>query len=76
MPRALRIYHDRVGESGYSPYHLLFGRERALGGLPHEPVRVDEDARAFVDRVAELDLKVADVMNELHAKQVEYHSRR
>ena len=75
LPRALRVYHDRVGESGYSPYQLLFGRERGLGGLPHDPARLSEDARNFVQRMAQLDQLVAEKMNEIHAKQAQYGSK-
>ena len=30
LPRALRIYHDMLGESGCFPYFIAFGRRRAV----------------------------------------------
>ena len=37
LPQVLDRLHDTPGERGLSPYHILFGRERPLGGLPYEP---------------------------------------
>ena len=67
LPRALRIYHDIPGESGYSPFQIVFGRERLLGG-PARPVdRECESAKEFFGRMAEMDEKIARHLNQLHA---------
>ena len=34
LPRVLRAYHDTRGESGYSPFQIVFGRERFVAGAP------------------------------------------
>jgi transposase InsO family protein len=34
LPQILDRHHDTLGEGGYSPSEILFGRERPLGGLP------------------------------------------
>ena len=48
LPRVLRIYHDTPGESGISPYQIVFGRERHLAGAPYEPLRECESANVFL----------------------------
>ena len=74
LPRVLHIYHDRVGTCGYSPYQLLFGRERPLAGLPYTPLRQCEGADDFLQRMAGLDVKIAATMNALHDKQVQCYN--
>jgi len=37
LPRALKVHHDMVGEGGYSPYHIMFGRDRLVPGIPYIP---------------------------------------
>ena len=49
IPQVLDRIHDTVGEAGYSPYEILFGRERPLAGLPYEPEHECEDAVSFSD---------------------------
>ena len=66
LPRVLRMYHDTPGESGISPFQVVFGRERNLAGCPYEPLRECESAHAFFDRMSELDAKVAATLNESH----------
>ena len=68
LPRALHIYHDRIGECGFSPYQLLFGRERPMAGLPHTPQRLCVDAVAFHERMVALDAKIAKDLNDLHQR--------
>ena len=31
LPQVLDRFHDTPGESGFSPYQILFGRERCTG---------------------------------------------
>ena len=69
LPRALMIHHDLVGESGYSPYHMLFGRDRPILGIPYIPERECEDAVHFVARMKMLDETLAQKLNELHQQE-------
>ena len=67
LPRALRIYHDMVGESGCSPYFIAFGRHRAVQGIPYTPDRSCEDAVQFFARMEALDMAVAAQLSRLHS---------
>jgi hypothetical protein len=69
LPKALRFLHDVPGESGLSPYEVVFGRHRPLQGLPHQPPREAEGALAFMERMRKLDITVAQKLNELHEKR-------
>jgi hypothetical protein len=64
-------YHDIPRVSGLSPYEILYGRQRPLGGLPYEPSRVSEDAGEFMARMKELDKRVARHLNVIPQKRVE-----
>ena len=37
LPWALNIIHDTPGESGLSPYEIMFGRERFMANMPYTP---------------------------------------
>ena len=63
LPKVLRCIHDAPGESGFSPYEIIFGRHRPLQGAPYTPERRAEDAVTFFDRMAKLDRKVAAILN-------------
>ena len=39
LPRALRIHNGTVGPVMGMPYQAVFGRERAVVGIPCQPVR-------------------------------------
>ena len=67
LPAVLDRYHDLPGESGLSPYQILFGRERSLGNLPYQPNGECSDAVEFFDNIAENDRVVADILNGKHA---------
>ena len=69
LPRVLRIIHDTPGESGLTPYEILFGRERFLAHVPYDPPRVCEDAQEFFEHQDEVDQKVANVLNSLHERR-------
>jgi hypothetical protein len=58
--------HDVKGESGYSPYEILFGRQRPLGGCPYAPPKECEDATVFFERMRQIDEKVAAELNRKH----------
>ena len=59
LPYILRVYHDAPGESGVSPFELVFWRERFLAGPPADLDSECEDARQFCDRMESLVAKVA-----------------
>ena len=67
LPLVLDRYHDVPGESGYSPYQILFGRERSLGQLPYRLPTESEDAVAFFARMEEVDHQVAELLNAKHS---------
>ena len=75
LPVMLRQYHDAVGESGYSPYEIVFGRPRNLAGIPREPPAECEDVRAFFDRQEMVAEKVAKVLNDKHQVATERINR-
>jgi transposase InsO family protein len=69
LPRVLDRIHDTPGETGFSPYEILFGRQRPLANLPYEPPRECEDAKEFFKRMARMDQEVADRLNKEHEKE-------
>jgi hypothetical protein len=71
MPHALRLIHDSEGPSGMSPYQIVFGRDRNLGGLPKKHPDEAEAAVEFLDRMRTLDEEVANILNDLHNKEKE-----
>ena len=67
LPRALRIHHETPDPvTGLSPYEIVFGRERALAGLPWTTPRFCEEAGAFFERMRGIDADVAHALNEAH----------
>jgi hypothetical protein len=70
LPRALRIYHDTCGEGGLSPYHIMFGRDRNIQGIPYTPERNSEDAQAFFTRMETIDQLVATALTEKHSLDI------
>ena len=68
LPRVLRVFHNTPGESGLSPFQILFGRERFEAGAPLEEERECEPAGQFFQRMEEVDETVARALNQLHAK--------
>ena len=48
LPRVLMKIHDTPGESGLTPYEIVFGRERFCANVPYEPPRSCEDAQDFL----------------------------
>ena len=53
LPRALRYIQDCKGESGLSPYEIIFGRLRPLEGVDYEPRKEAQDATDFLTRMRE-----------------------
>ena len=66
LPMVVDRYHDTPGESGLTPYQIVFGRERSFGNLPYEMSNENEDARTFFERMRTIDQRVADVLNRRH----------
>ena len=66
LPQVLDRIHDVKGESGYSPYEILFGRQRPLAGVPYTPPKECEDAQEFFSRMKKIDEKVAQILNHVH----------
>ena len=54
LPRALRIHHDLVGATGISPYEIVFGRPRPLGGIPYEVMNFSEEPTLSLSTSVEL----------------------
>lgn len=71
LPMVLDRYHDTPGESGLSPYQILFGRDRPLGDRPYALATECEDARDFFDRMEAIDQRVAKLYNEKHNKRAD-----
>ena len=71
VPQAVQQLHDIPGQSGFSPYEVLYGRHRPYAGVPYEPSRQLEDAVSFFDRQQHVDEKVAKTLNELHRRKSE-----
>ena len=63
LPRVLYCYHNTIGETGLSPFQMVFGRDRVEVGLPVQIPRECEDAQTYFDRLAELDKSIATLMN-------------
>jgi hypothetical protein len=76
LPAALRVIHDQPGESGYSPYEILFGRERNCGALPYPTVQESPDAIDFVKSREHIDKVVAHTLNTRRARNAEGFRRR
>ena len=72
LPHVLDVIHDTVGESGYTPYQIVFGRERPMSGFPYQPAKKSEDAEFFLKRMGTLRKAVADTLNKHHEKWAHY----
>jgi hypothetical protein len=69
LPQVLDRIHDVKGETGYSPYEILFGRVRPLAGIPYTPPKECEDAQQFFKRMEFIDKKVSKILNHIHQVQ-------
>jgi hypothetical protein len=59
LPKALRHLHDVPGESGLSPYELVFGRHRPYASLPYRPALEAQGAVEFFEKMQALDARAA-----------------
>ena len=67
LPRVLRIHHDTMDPTmGMSPYQAVFGRERALGGVPWTTEKNCKEAEEYFSHMAEMDSAIAQRMNLAH----------
>jgi hypothetical protein len=71
LPRMVQQFNDQEGQSGLSPYEILYGRHRTYAGVPYEPPTRAEDAVNFFERQRKVDLEVAEKMNALQEKRTE-----
>ena len=69
LPRVMWAYHNRPGETGLSPFQIVFGRDRFEAGASYPPLRECEDAFNFFERMAKIDEFVASSLNQLHESQ-------
>ena len=59
LPRALRILHDTPNPiTKMSPYEIVFGRERSLGGLPRVTQNECVEANDWLDKMQGIDIQV------------------
>jgi hypothetical protein len=68
LPRVLRMYHDLPGESGLSPFQIVFGRDRNVAGVPYQPEAECESTQNFFDRMEQLDMRIAEILNKQHGQ--------
>ena len=66
LPRVVRLIHDTPGESGLTPYEIVFGRQRYLAEVPYKKPRECEDALRFFERMNQTDTHVANLLNSWH----------
>ena len=72
LPHALRLYHDCPGPTGWSPYEIVFGRERSLADFPRRGAAQCEEAADFFNRMQAMDTKIAKELDKIHAAQQGY----
>ena len=71
LPRVIDRIHDTPGETGLTPYEILFGRERYTAHVPYRPPKDCEDAQEFFKRMFEVDEKVARILNAKHKREAQ-----
>ena len=76
LPKALRAIHDVPGESGLTPYEIVFGRQRPLAGIPYRPEREAEGATAFLKKMEEQDRWVSKVLQEQQARRANQENKK
>src|SRR5574338_524054 len=63
LPQTIDRIHDTIGETGESPYGIIFGRERPYANLPYPTEHQCEDASQFFQRMSEMDRKISNDLN-------------
>jgi hypothetical protein len=72
LPLVRNQMHDIPGQTGLSPYEIVYGRRRPLKGLPYKPPIIAEDAVRFFDRMEQTREKIAEQLNHLHQSAADY----
>ena len=75
LPLVSNVINDLPGPTGLSPYQILFGRQRPLGGIQSAAPKEAEEAKEFFDRMTSLRKFVADKLNELHKSETDRVNR-
>ena len=76
LPRALQRIHDLPGPTGYSPYEVVFGRDRVCGGVPRPVEREAPDAVEFFERMQKIDQAVAEKLEKLHRRDMDQRNKK
>jgi hypothetical protein len=77
LPRVLWIQNGLINDTGLSPYHILFGRDRLEGGIPYEAPTECEDAKGYFERMSEMDNQIMQLYTHLHEeKERRYNATR
>ena len=77
LPRVLRVLHDTPDPATkMTPYEVVFGRPRAMAGLPWTPQQASDDAEAHFSRMADIDKMVAEMVNATHRRQADEINKR
>jgi transposase InsO family protein len=76
LPRVLRIHHDLPNpDHGFSPYELVFGRERSVAGIPSRLSRRCPGAEEFFEHMGRVDEIATGVLREELRKEEERLNR-
>jgi len=75
LPYVQALYHDTPGISGYSPYKLVFGRDRHLAGVPYSGGTGKEAEEWFLE-VRAREQEVREKTLALRQKRVERWNKR
>jgi hypothetical protein len=76
LPTVLRHIHDQPNSAGFTPYEILFGRQRPLATLPYQTPRESVDAHEFFTHQATIDEFVATELNDTHQKRADHAASR
>ena len=76
LPRALSAYNDLPGESGYSPYQLVFGRERIRRGPELPTAHQAEDVTALMERQRRADAALQERLQALQMRRKDTYDKR
>ena len=71
LPQALSMVRTAAGPTGQSPSQVVFGRDVLQQGLPLPLTQEAEDAKAFHERMQQVDDAVQRQLTKIHADQEE-----
>jgi hypothetical protein len=75
LPLVRRMYHDIPRLTGHSPYQIVYGRTRLMGGLTY-PERTGVEAEEWFATQRELEKCVHDVLKDVQEKRIESVNKR